>query len=341
MYIASRTLALLALVCPVCTSTPGCVAPDDEPRAEVVSTKSSAIGNPAALSALKGLYGLTSEACSSGEHVAFVVAYRQSGAATDLATALGNGFTVNRFNQTGGTSPQAPVEPGSTGGAWKRLTRTLTQGFAAMADSGCILDIYEATSDSEANMGAAADTARQASPTPRTVVVGWGFDESAVAAGFKAKFAPQSNQAIVAVAGKTGGGAWFAPAVYGTTISVGQHAVDANDQPIGLSGGLSGYSATESKPTFQPSGFTARRMPDLSGFGGLVSIVEDGNTVSVGGLAMADAIVAALAALAADPQNAHLWAAAQGLIDIVNGTGAATGPADDYGLGIASGILAF
>lgn len=332
--------ALAAAAVGVLLNAGGCVAPqgDSDPEAVTdVSTATSPLLSPLALSSLPGIYGTTSLSCQPGDHVAIVLPYRQVGVPTDLATA---GFSpvVNRWNQNIATTPAAPTEPLSSGGIWKRTARIATQGLAAMA-SGCVLDVVEANSPGESDIRTAAVNAKGMNPAPRVVLLPLGFDETSVASTFKPAFQPNTDQVFVSLAGQDSG-KWLAPAVYSSTIAVGIHDLDSSFQPVGIAGRLAGFSTTEPRPSFMPATFTARKLPDITGYGGVVNFVEDGNTIQVSGLTVATSIQAGIAALVASPANAHLWAASTGLIDITTGPGATVG-LDDYNLGATTGVSAF
>ncbi len=328
---------------------------------------------------LQSAYNLPSTTAGSGQTVAIVDAFDNPRAEVDLAVyrahfGLPACTTANgcfrKVNQVGGTTYPA-VDPS---GGWEG-EESLDVDMVSAICPNCKILLVEATSSSNKNLGIAVDEAAKLGAN--AISNSYGGSESPLDRYYDYLFYYHPGIVVTASSGDSGYGASypasspFVVAVGGTSLAKSHNGSDWSE--IAWSGGGSGCSAYEPKPSWQTDpGCSRRTVAD-------VSAVADPNTgVAVydtfpmpgsqpgwfvfGGTSVSSPIIASVYALAGNGATlpspaAQLYSHAGDLNDIVEGYNngnsvpgctfpsylCTAGPAYDgpTGLGTPNGLGAF
>ena len=182
------------------------------------ATPNAASGSPSVYtpSLLRTAYGLNSlsfgstTADGAGQTIAIVDAYNAPTLTSDLST-FDNLYglsapTLTIESQTGSTT-SLPVSAPDKGDSWAEETSLDVEWAHAIAPKANIL-LVEATTDSDANLYAAVDTARKAAGVS-VVSMSWGGDEASTdSANYDSHFTtPSGHQGVTFVASAGDNGA--------------------------------------------------------------------------------------------------------------------------------------
>ncbi len=280
--------------------------------------RARAAGRSATPTQLQTAYGFTNisfngtAGTGKGETIAIVDAYNDPNIQSDLNafdTQFGlPSITVNRVNETGGTSYPASD---STGG-WELEESLDVESAHAMAPQANIM-LVEASSASDTDLLAAV---KYAAGHANVVSMSWGGGEFSGEIQDDATYFAQSGVAFVASAGDSGAPASWPSAspnvlsVGGTTLALGAGNSWASETGWNDSGG--GPSALEKQPTYQngvvKQTSTVRATPDVaydaspsSGVAVFDSVPYNGTTydwITVGGTSAGAPQWAAILAIA-------------------------------------------
>jgi hypothetical protein len=345
----------------------------DRPGAPGSQAKSAAtVGNGGAYdpSYLRSAYNVASLATTggTGKTVAVVDAYDDPNAAADMASyrsffglpACGSGCFTKINEQGGSTYPT-----GNSG--WSQEISLDLDMVSAMCPN-CHILLVEASSASLSDLGTAVNTA--VSHGANVVSNSYGGSEYNGEAATDASYYHHPGVAITASSGDSGYGVMFpaaAPdvtAVGGTTLNQTGNGGTRNATETAWSGGGSGCSSYETKPTWQAdSGCAARTVVDVSadadpntGVWVYDTYASGGTWAIFGGTSASAAIIGGIYGLATAPTasavpSSYAYATPSALNDVTSGSNGSCSPSywctagggydGPTGLGTPNGVAAF
>jgi hypothetical protein len=324
-------------------------------------------------SSLQSAYKLPSSTAGTGETVAVVDAMDDPNAASDLATyradfglpACGTGcFT--KVGQTGSTT-SLPAASGSSGWATEE---SLDVDMVSAICPNCHIILVEANSASDANLGAAENTA--VSLGAKFVSNSFGGPESSSDTTFDSEFYNHPGVAITASAGDGGFGveypaaSQFVTAVGGTSLKTASNTRGWTESVWNTSsteGTGSGCSVDDPKPSWQTdTGCAKRTNNDVSADAdpatgvAVFDTYDQNGFLEVGGTSASSPMIASTFALAGTPAagtypSSYLYQHTTSLFDVTTGSTATCSPAylctaetgydGPTGLGTPDGTTAF
>jgi hypothetical protein len=347
----------------------------------VDAAKGAAVGAAAAPTgvgfgpaSLQSAYKLPSSTVGSGQTVAIVDAMDDPNAASDLATyradwglpACGTGC-FSKVGQTGSTT-SLPAASGTTGWATEE---SLDVDMVSAICPLCHIILVEANSPSDANLGAAVNTAVNLGAG--FVSNSYGGSESTSDPTFDSEFYNHPGVAVTASAGDDGFGveypaaSQFVTAVGGTSLSTSTNARGWSETVWGSTAGGegtgSGCSKDDAKPSWQTdTGCAKRTNNDVSADANpntgvaVYDTYDQSGFLEVGGTSASSPMIAATFALAGKPAagtypSSYLYKHTANLFDVTSGADGSCSPAylctaevgydGPTGLGTPNGIAAF
>jgi hypothetical protein len=323
---------------------------------------------------LQSAYKLPSATAGSGQTVAIVDAMDDPNAASDLATyradwglpACGTGC-FSKVGQTGSTT-SLPAASGTSGWATEE---SLDVDMVSAICPLCHIILVEANSASDANLGAAVNTA--VSLGAGFVSNSYGGPESTSDPTFDTEFYNHPGVAVTASAGDDGFGveypaaSQFVTAVGGTSLSTSTNARGWTETVWGSTAGGegtgSGCAKDDAKPSWQTdTGCTKRTNNDVSADANpntgvaVYDTYDQSGFLEVGGTSASSPMIAATFALAGKPAagtypSSYLYKHTANLFDVTSGADGSCSPAylctaaagydGPTGLGTPNGIAAF
>jgi subtilase family serine protease len=346
----------------------------DAARGAAVGAAAAPTGVGFGPSSLQSAYKLPSSTAGSGQTVAIVDAMDDPNAASDLATyradwglpACGTGC-FSKVGQTGSTTSLPPAS-GTTGWATEE---SLDVDMVSAICPLCHIILVEANSPSDANLGAAVNTA--VSLGAGFVSNSYGGTESTSDPTFDTEFYNHPGVAVTASAGDDGFGveypaaSQFVTAVGGTSLSTSTNARGWTETVWGSTAGGegtgSGCAKDDAKPSWQTdTGCAKRTNNDVSADANpntgvaVYDTYDQSGFLEVGGTSASSPMIAATFALAGKPAagtypSSYLYKHTASLFDVTSGADGSCSPAylctaaagydGPTGLGTPDGIAAF